>query len=75
MKGANEQNSDFKDKKIYYNCNKKKHIISKYFKFKQKNFQINVIENSQQNIQTDVEKALLVRFITEVFNELKNQKN
>ena len=38
LKGVDEQSSDFKDEKGCYNCSEKKHIASKYFKFKQKNF-------------------------------------
>ena len=45
LKGTDEQSSDFKNKKICYNCDEKKHIASKYLKLKQENSQINVIEN------------------------------
>ena len=72
LKEADEQNNNFKDERICYNCDKKKHITSKCFKFKQKNSQINAIENFRQNIQVVVEKTSSVRFITEVFDELKN---
>ena len=37
LKEADEQNSDFKDEKICYNCDEKKHITSKCLKFKQEN--------------------------------------
>ena len=72
LKGADEQNNDFKDERIYYNCGEKRHITSKCLKLKQENSQINVIENSQQNIQAVVERALSIRFITEVFDKSKN---
>ena len=45
LKRVDEHSSDFKDEKIYYNYSEKKHIINKCFKFKQKNSQINIIEN------------------------------
>ena len=38
LKKVDEQNNNFKDEKICYNYDEKKHITSKYFKFKQKNF-------------------------------------
>ena len=38
LKEIDEQNNNFKDERICYNCGEKKHIINKYFKFKQKNF-------------------------------------
>ena len=72
LKGTDEQNNNFKDERIYYNCGEKRHITSKCLKFKQKNSQINVIENFRQNIQIVVEKASSVRLITEVFDESKN---
>ena len=72
LKGTDEQSSDFKDEKICYNCDEKKHIASKCLKFKQENFQINVIKNSRQSIQAVVERTLSVRFITKVFDESKN---
>ena len=72
LRQTDEQSNDFKNKKICYNCDKKKHIINKCFTFKQKNLQINIIKNFRQNIQIDVEKTLLIYFITEVFDELKN---
>ena len=49
LKEVDEQSSDFKNKKICYNCGEKKHITSKCFKFKQKNLQINVVKNFRQN--------------------------
>ena len=72
LKKTDEQSSDFKNERIYYNCDKKRHIINKCLKLKQKNSQINVIENFRQNIQIVVEKASSVRLITEVFDESKN---
>ena len=72
LKGADEQNNDFKDEKICYNCGEKKHIANKCLKFKQKNSQVNVIENFQQNIQIVVGRAPSIHFITEVFDESKN---
>ena len=45
LKKTDEHSSDFKNERICYNCGEKKHIISKCLKFKQKNSQINVIEN------------------------------
>ena len=45
LKENNQQNNDFKNEKPYYNCDEKKHITKKYFKFKEKTFQINVIKN------------------------------
>ena len=72
LKETDEQNSDFKDEKVCYNCNEKKHIINKCFKLKQENSQINVIENSRQNIQIDIERALSICFITKIFDESKN---
>ena len=72
LKEADEQSNDFKDERICYNCGEKKYIANKCFKFKQKNSQINVIENSRQNTQIVVEKAPSIRFITEVFDESKN---
>ena len=45
LKETDEQSSNFKDERIYYNCDEKKHITNKCFKLKQKNFQINAIEN------------------------------
>ena len=72
LKGTDEQSSNFKDERICYNCDEKKHITSKCFKLKQENSQINVIKNSRQNIQIVVERALSVRLITEVFDESKN---
>ena len=71
MKETDEQNNSFKDARICYNCDEKKHITSKCLKLKQENFQITVIENFRQNIQLDIEKALSIRFITEVFDESK----
>ena len=72
LKEVDEQNSDFKNERICYNCGEKEHIASKCFKFKQKNLQVNVIENFRQNIQIVVGKAPSIRFITEVFDESKN---
>ena len=72
LKETDEQNSDFKNERICYNCGEKKHITSKCFKLKQKNSQINIIENFRQNIQIVVERAPSVRFIIEIFDELKN---
>ena len=72
LKGVDEQNSNFKDEKICYNCDEKKHITSKCLKSKQKNSQINVIENFRQSIQIVVERAPLIRLITKVFDESKN---
>ena len=72
LKGADEQSSDFKDKKICYNCDEKRHIASKCSKLKQENSQINVIENFRQSIQVVVEKASSVRLITKVSDESKN---
>ena len=72
LKGADEQSNDFKDERICYNCGEKKHIASKCLKFKQKNFQINVIENFRQSIQIVVEKASSIRLITEISDESKN---
>ena len=45
LKEIDEQSNDFKDERICYNYDKKKHITSKCLKFKQENSQINVIEN------------------------------
>ena len=72
LKGADEQNSDFKDEKICYNCGEKRHITNKCLKFKQENSQINVIENFRQSTQTVVERASSIRLITEIFDESKN---
>ena len=72
LKEADEQSSDFKDEKICYNCDEKRHITSKCFKLKQKNSQINAIENFRQNIQVVVGKASSVRFIIEISDESKN---
>ena len=72
LKRTDEQNNDFKDERIYYNCDEKKHITSKCFKLKQKNSQINIIKNFRQNIQIVVERTSSVRFIIEVFDESKN---
>ena len=72
LKRIDEQSSDFKNERICYNCDKKRHITSKCLKFKQKNCQINVIENFRQSIQIVVEKVLSIRFITKVFDESKN---
>ena len=72
LKEADEQNSDFKDEKICYNCDEKKHITSKCLKSKQKNSQINVIENFRQSTQAVAERAPSIRLITEVFDESKN---
>ena len=72
LKETDKQNNDFKDERVCYNCGEKRQITSKCFKLKQKNFQINVIKNSRQSIQTVVEKAPSIRFITEVFDESKN---
>ena len=72
LKETDEQSNDFKDEKICYNCDKKKHIISKCFKFKQENFQINAIKNFRQSTQTVVEKTSSIHLITEVFDESKN---
>ena len=57
---------------MYYNCDEQKHITNKCFKFKSINFQINVVENFRQSFQTNVEKALSIHFIIEVFDESKN---
>ena len=38
LKEIDEHDNDFKNEKIYYNCDKKKYITSKCFKFKQKTF-------------------------------------
>ena len=72
LKKTDEQSSDFKDERICYNCDKKRHITSKCFKLKQKNSQINVIRNFRQNIQVVVERTSSVRLITEVFDESEN---
>ena len=72
LKEINEQNNEFKDERICYNCDKKRHITSKCLKLKQKNFQINVIKNFRQNTQIVVEKAPSVHFIIKVFDESKN---
>ena len=72
LKKIDEQSSDFKDERVCYNCGEKKHIISKCLKFKQKNSQVNVIENFRQNIQIVVEKTSSIRLIIEVFDESKN---
>ena len=45
LKEIDEQNNDFKDEKVCYKYDEKRHITSKYLKFKQKNSQINIIEN------------------------------
>ena len=71
LKKTDEQSSNFKDERICYNCDEKEYISSKCLKFKQKKSQINVIENSRQNIQIDVEKTLLIRFIIDGFNKFK----
>ena len=57
LKETDEQNSDFKDKRICYNCDEKEHIASKCFKLKQENSQINAIENFRQNTQIVVGKT------------------
>ena len=49
LKEIDEQSSDFKNKRICYNYDEKKHITNKCFKFKQKNSQINAVENFRQN--------------------------
>ena len=72
LKDIDEQNSNFKNERICYNCGEKKHIINKCFKFKQRNSQINVIENFRQSIQIVVEKTSSIRFIIEVFDKSKN---
>ena len=72
LKRTDEQNNDFKDERICYNCDEKEHIASKCLKPKQKNFQINAIENFRQNTQIVVERAPSVRFIIKVFDESKN---
>ena len=72
LKEADEQSNDFKNERICYNCDEKKHIASKCLKFKQENSQINVIENSRQSIQIVVGRTPSIRFITEVFDESKN---
>ena len=72
LKEADEQNNDFKNKRICYNCGEKRHITSKCFKLKQKSFQINIIENFRQIFQTNIEKASSIRFIIEIFDESKN---
>ena len=72
LKEIDEQSNDFKDKRICYNCDEKRHITSECLKFKQKNLQINVIENFRQSIQAVVERASSIRLITEVFDESKN---
>ena len=50
LKGIDEQNSDFKDERICYNCDEKKHITSKCLKLKQENSQVNAIKNFRQSI-------------------------
>ena len=72
LKEIDEQSSDFKDERVCYNCDKKEHITSKCFKLKQENSQVNVIENSRQNIQAVVGRASSVHLITKVFDESKN---
>ena len=72
LKEADEQSSDFKDERICYNCGEKRHIASKCLKLKQKNLQVNVIENFRQSIQAVVGRAPSERLITEIFDELKN---
>ena len=72
LKEADEQSSDFKNEKIYYNCGEKKHITNKCLKLKQKNLQINIVENFRQNFQTNAERASSIRFIIEIFDESKN---
>ena len=71
-KETDKQNNDFKDERICYNYNEKRHITRKCVTLKQENSQINVIKNFQQNIQTDVEKTPLIRLIIKVFDESKN---
>ena len=72
LKKIDKQNSDFKVERICYNYGEKRHITSKCFKSKQENFQINVIENSRQNIQIVVERTPSIYLITEVSDESKN---
>ena len=72
LREADEQNSNFKDERICYNCDEKRHIASKCFKSKQENSQINVIENFRQSTQIVVGRAPSVRFITEIFDESEN---
>ena len=72
LKKADEQSSDFKDERICYNCGEKRHIISKCLKLKQKNSQINIIENFRQSTQAVAERALSIHLITEIFDESKN---
>ena len=72
LKETDEQSNDFKDERICYNCGEKKHIVNKCLKPKQKNSQINVIENFRQSIQIVVGRAPSVRFITEIFDESEN---
>ena len=72
LKGADEQSNDFKNERICYNCNEKKHITSKCLKLKQENSQVNVIENFRQSIQVVVERAPSIHLITKVFDESKN---
>ena len=72
LKEIDEQSSNFTNKTICHNYNEKKHIINKYFKLKQESFQLNVIRNFRQSIQTNVEKALPIYFIIKTFDESKN---
>ena len=44
-KEIDEQSNDFKNEKIYYNCDEKKYITSKYLKLKQESSQVNIIKN------------------------------
>ena len=72
LKKIDEQNNDFKNERICYNCDEKKYIINKCFKLRQENSQINVVENFRQSFQTNVEKTSSICFIIEGFDESKN---
>ena len=72
LKETDEQNNDFKDEKICYNCDEKRHITSKCLKPKQENSQINVIKNFRQSTQAVVERTSSICLIIKVFDESKN---
>ena len=72
LKRTDEQNDNFKKKKICYSYDEKEHIINKCFKFKQENFQINIIENFQQSFHLNVGRTSSIHFITKIFDESKN---
>ena len=69
---ASKMNSDSKNDRNCYNCNKKKHFIKNCLELKQKNSQVNAVKSSRQSTHENEQKTLSSRLIIEVSNNSKN---